>query len=88
VQNKKDARRVTREYQLRLPSLYELGDNLRNSSEDLRQLNEQRDIHIDEYRDTPDVNKYRDTPKVDGFRDIPMKEADDIPVKEYRETLN
>jgi general secretion pathway protein D len=88
VQNKKDARRVTREYQLKLPGLYELGDNLRNSSEDLRQLNERRDIHMDEYRDTPDVNKYRDIPDVKGYRDMPMKEADDIPVKEYRETLN
>ena len=89
VQNKKDARRVTREYQLRLPGLYELGDNLRNSREDLKQLNEYKDIHMNEYRDTPDVNKYRDAPKVDKFRDIPMKEADDIPVKEYRgETLN
>ena len=88
VQNKKDARRVTREYQRRLPSLYELGDNLRNSSEDLRRLNEGKDIRMNEYRETPDVNKYRDTPKVEGFRDIPMKEADDIPVKQYRETLN
>ncbi len=88
VQNKKDARKVTRDYQLRLPSLYELGDNLRNSSEDLRQLNEGKDIQMNEYRETPDVNKYRDAPKVEGFRDIPMKEADDIPVKQYRETLN
>jgi general secretion pathway protein D len=89
VQNKKDARRVTREYQLRLPGLYELGDNLRNSREDLKQLNEYKDIHMNEYRDTPDVNKYRDAPKVDKFRDIPMKEVDDIPVKEFRgETLN
>jgi general secretion pathway protein D len=89
VQNKKDARKVTRDYQLRLPSLYEIGDDLRNSSEDLKQLNEYKDIHMNEYRDTPDVNKYKDAPKVDKFRDIPMKEADDIPVKEYRgETLN
>ena len=79
VQNKKDARKVTREYQLRLPALYELGDNLRNNSEDLRQMNEHQDIHIDKDRDIPKENEYRD---------IPMKEVDDIPVKEFRDTLN
>jgi general secretion pathway protein D len=36
VQNKEDARRVTREYQLRLPSLYEIEDNLNVISDDLK----------------------------------------------------
>jgi general secretion pathway protein D len=36
VQNKEDARRVTREYQLRLPSLFEIEDNLNVISDDLK----------------------------------------------------
>ncbi len=44
VQNKADARRVTREYQLRLPSLYEIEDNLNDISEDLKHLHTH---HID-----------------------------------------
>lgn len=43
VQNKKDARRVTREYQLRLPSLFEIEDNLKDISEDLKYLKEHQD---------------------------------------------
>jgi len=44
VQNKEDARRVTREYQLRLPSLYDIENNLNNISEELKEMNEYKEM--------------------------------------------
>ena len=60
VQNKADARKVTREYQLRLPTIFEIGDNLNNISDELKQMNEHKNIPINEYRDTP-AKEYKDT---------------------------
>ncbi len=44
VQNKADARRVTRQYQLRLPSLYEIDDDLKNISGELKQLKKHQNL--------------------------------------------
>ncbi len=44
VQNKADARRETRKYQLRLPSLYEIDDELKDISGELKQLKDQQSL--------------------------------------------
>jgi len=44
IQNKADARRETRRYQLRLPGLYEIGDELKDISGELKQLKDQQNL--------------------------------------------
>ncbi len=44
VQNKADARRETRKYQLRLPSLYEIDDDLKDISGELKQLKKHQNL--------------------------------------------
>jgi general secretion pathway protein D len=44
IQNKADARRETRRYQLRLPGLYEIDDELKDISGELKQLKEHQNL--------------------------------------------
>ncbi len=44
VQNKADARRETRKYQLRLPGLYEIDDNLKDISGELKQIKQKQNL--------------------------------------------